>query len=139
MLPFAETTEYGVKFKTEVPVKIRFLRFTSKAPAPMPGDPYQQLIEPAGRYLIHNPDPGDLPAGWEKGVVVFQRPLVIWFNENPNAGYDSFSWKRQLETHYKKRGRALSRAIAKDGYDGIVTVMPEVNDTREIVDLTWLK
>lgn len=139
VLPFAETTEYGVSFKTGVPVEIRFLRNTSKAPAPTLDDRYQQRIEPAGRYMIHNPDPGQLSAGWEKGVVTFEHPLVIWFNRHAGVYYDDFSWKKQLEKHYKKRGRALSRAIAADGYDGIVTVMPDSNDTREIVDLTWLR
>lgn len=88
--------------------------------------------------MLHNPDPGDLAPGWEKGVVRFRSPLVIPFNLMPGEYYDERSWKKQLENHYKKRGRALSRAIVKDNYDAVVTVMPGTNDTREIVDLTWL-
>lgn len=135
MLRTVETTEYGVRFKTGVPVDVRFIRGTRRAPPPLLDDRYQQRIEPAGRYLLHNPEPGDLPRDWVSGVAHFNNPLVIAFNLTPGELYDAGSWKMQLASHYGKRGRALSRAIAKDGYDAVVTVMPD-GDTREIVDLT---
>ena len=135
----AETTEYGRLFKTGVPVEVHFVRSTRRAPPPTYGDHYQQKIEPAGRYLLHNPDPGDLAPGWEAGTVNFESPLVVWFNLRPGEYYDTRSWKMQLKRHYGKRGRTLSRAIAADGYDAVVTVMPNTLDTREIVDLTWLR
>jgi hypothetical protein len=134
---FATATEYGVSFETGKPVEVRYIRSTKKAPPPMALDRYQQRIEPAGRYMLHNPEPGDLPPGWESGVVRFQNPLVIPFNRVPGNYYDQWSWKAELAMHYGKRGRALSRAIVRDGYDGIVTVMLGAGDTREIVDLTW--
>jgi hypothetical protein len=135
---FTKATEYGVHFETGVPVTVHYVRGTKKAPPPTVDDRYQQRIEPAGRYMLHNPNPGDLALGWEKGTVHFRRPLVIAFNRVPGNYYDEDSWKKQLEKHYRKRGRALSRAIVKDGYDAVVTVMPGTEDTREIVDLTWL-
>ena len=135
----AETTEYGVHFKTGTPVVVRFLRNTTKAPSAPAGDPYQQRIEPAGRYMIHNPDPGDLPEGWIQGTVRFENPLVLAFNTKQGLYYSDGSWKKQLERFFRKRGRALSRAVFAAGYDGIVTVMPGTGDTREIVDLTWLR
>jgi hypothetical protein len=135
----AETTEYGVHFKTGMPVVVRFVRNAGKAPPPLPGDPYQQRIEPAGRYMVHNPDPGKLTSGWLQGTVTFESPLVLAFNAEQNRYYDDGSWKKQLERFFRKRGRSLSRAVFRAGYDGIVTVMPDTNDTREIVDLTWLR
>lgn len=137
MKRFAVADEYGTHFETGVPVEVRYVRGTTKAPAPLTGDRYQQRIEPAGRYLIHNPDPGDLPRGWEAGVVRFRRPLVVPFNLVPGNLYDERSWKKQLQAHYKKRGTALSRAIVADGYDAVVTAMD--GETREIVDLTMFR
>lgn len=141
MLPHAETSEYGRRFETGVPVAVRFLRNTGKAPSPPPvGDPYQQRIEPAGRYMIHNPDPGELPRGWEQGEVRFENPLVLWFNLRPGQYYDDGSWKKLLSKHYGgKRGLQLSKAIVRSGHDAVITVMPGAMDTREIVDLTWLR
>lgn len=139
MLALAKTKEYGKTFETGVPVTVSFVRGTKKAPAPQLGDPYQQRIEPAGRYMVHNPDPGELPPGWERGEVTFQNPLVVWFNLKQGNFYDNHSWKRQLEKHFGKRGLPLSKAIRRRGHDGIVTVMFGTEDTREIVDLTWLK
>lgn len=133
-----ETTEYGVRFKTGTPVDVHFIRGTRRAPPPLLDDRYQQRIEPAGRYMLHNPNPGDLPRDWMQGVVHFESPLVIPFNLAPGELYDKNSWKMQLVNRYKKRGRALSRAIAKSGYDAVITVMPG-GDTREIVDLTMFK
>lgn len=138
MLREAITIEYGKLFESCRPVTFAYVRNTVPAPRPTHGDRYQQKIEPAGRYLIHNPNPGDLPRGWERGSVHFDRPLVIWFNLQPGEHYNETSWKAQLYAHFRKRGRALSQAIVDSGYDGIVTVMPITDDTREIVDLRWL-
>jgi len=132
----ATATEYGVHFETGVPVKFIFARNTDKSPPAALGDRYQQRIEPAGRYLIHVKNTRHIPREWEHGNIRFKRPLVIPFNLVPGNLYDDSSWKRQLELHYKKRGRALSRAIVVDGYDGIVTVRD--GGTSEIVDLTWM-
>lgn len=140
VLVFANATEYGKVFETDTPVTFKYVRNTKSAPRPRHSflDQYQQRIEPHGRYLLHNPDPGDIPSGWETGTVHFKHPLVVWFNKKPGGYYDEDSWKAQLQQHYKRQGLALSRAIVRDGYDGVVTVMPGTGDTREIVDLTWL-
>lgn len=95
---------------------------------------YGQHIEPHGRYLSEQG--GDhVPDGWESGEVSFQNPLHLPFGDDsyqhPN------NWKHQLSTQYNgKRGKALSRAIAKDGHDAIIT--HDDYGTREIVDLTHL-
>lgn len=136
-MKLATITEYGVRFETGVPVDVRYVRNTRSAPKIKKlSDEFQQRIEPAGRYMLHHPTSEDLAPGWEKGVVHFKSPLVIEFNLEPDNYYDEGSWKRQLERHYKKRGRGLSRAIVADGHDAVVTVRDK--DTREIVDLTWL-
>jgi len=138
-----EATEYGQVFKTGKPVCVRFVRSTEGAPDF--GERYQQHIEPAGRYMIHNPEPGDLPRRWEKGEVCFKKPLVLEFNEDPGGGYDAKSWKVWLHDKYKRKGRALSKHLrCRLGYDGIVTVKAGVLGrgatwTAEIVDLTGVK
>lgn len=137
-----EITEYGVLFKTGVPVTFRYVRNPEKSP--FFGTTYQQDIEPAGRFMLHSRYPA--PDNWEEGTITFRNPLVILLNENPdyqNSGriYDDQSWKQKLSDHYgRKTGKALTQAIRADGYDGIVTVTPGIDnvpgDTREIVDLT---
>ena len=132
----ASVDEYKKHFETGVPVEFRYIRNTKKSPPAPLRDDYQQRIEPAGRYLVHG-GPGSLiPAGWETGTVRFKNPLVIPFNTVEGNLYDDNSWKKRLERRYNKRGRALSEAIVRDGYDAVVTVI--YGETREIVDLTWM-
>lgn len=130
-LELAEITEYGVRFATGVPVVFKYLRNTQKAPNF--GARYGQDIEPAGRYIIHNPEPGDLPARWEAGVAEFHCPLVIPLSADPEQIYGPRGWKATLARHFKAKGRTLSRKLRGLGYDGIVTVHD--GGTREIVDL----
>ena len=141
-LGLAEVTEQGIRFSTGEPVTFRFLRGTR--PAPNLGSKYQQDIEPAGRYMVHNETPGDLAHGWETGIVSFQRPLVLWLTTDPDRIYGPGSWKARLAAAYQATGADLTRALLADGYDSIVTVgryqdhrghRPPVLDTREIVDL----
>lgn len=135
-LPLAVADEYGQHFETGKPVSVKFVRNTQKAPNF--GKLYQQHIEPAGRYMLHNPNPGDPASGWECGEVSFQNPLVIALNTGAPEGriYDENSWKAHLHRVFRKRGLALSAAIRARGHDGIVTVHD--GGTREIVDLTGL-
>jgi len=130
----ATADEQGVQFETGKPVTFQYMR--SKAKAPSLGAKFQQDIEPAGRYLIHNEDPGSrAEERWEIGKITLQHPLVIKFNPVNNVSYDEDSWKANLAQHYGKTGKALSKAIVDDGYDGIVTV-GQGPYTKEIVDLT---
>lgn len=138
-----QVTEYGQHFETGHPVRFGYVRNTSGAPRPPATDPYQQRLEPAGRYLVHNPAPGDLPPGWELGEAEFQSPLVVALNARPSTErtYNEHSWKVALSRTYRDlTGRALSNAIVLDGYDAVVTVAltkdRQPMDTREIVDLT---
>jgi hypothetical protein len=124
--------EYGVFFKTGVPVCFVYVKNTETAP--YFGSRFQQHIEPAGRYIIHNPDPGDLPRGWVRGHICFQKPLVLAFNENDDPTYDAFSWKVALVREFRVAGRKLSLALLKQGYDGVVTTLGDY-ETREIVAL----
>lgn len=135
-----EIEEFGVKFKTGEPVTFNFVRNTTKAPH-LPGDEFQQSLEPAGRYMLHDFEPErEPPKGWEKGTVAFQRPLVIELNSNPDAmgAYDETSWKANLSKQYGgKTGAKLSRALQAAGYDGIVTIEKggKTPGTREIIDI----
>jgi hypothetical protein len=132
--------EHGERFTTGKPVTVRFVRNTRPAPKlrSYEEDRYQQRIDPAGRYIVHNPDPGRLPPDWEKGAVRFEHPLVI---SPRNPIYDENSRKVRLSRRFGgKTGKALSLAIRRAGYDGVVTVTLDGRcrpiDTREIVDLT---
>jgi len=96
--------------------------------APEMGGRFQQDIEPRGRYVVKA---DQAPEGWESGEMMFRNPLVLPWGK----GYDDSSWKVALSKRYGgKTGEDLSRAIAEDGYDGIVTM--DKYGTSEIVDLS---
>jgi hypothetical protein len=101
-------------------------------------DPFQQKIEPAGKYITHVPKEywDTSIENQERGTITFNNPLVIKVNPKVAVIYDENSWKKRLQKTYKKTGKALSAAIAKEGFDGIVTV--RAGETSEIVDLTFL-
>ncbi|MBA3351555.1 MAG: NUDIX domain-containing protein, partial [Blastocatellia bacterium] len=135
----AELDEHGQRFKTGHPVTVNFVRNTQSSPKAPPGDPYQQRIEPHGRYMTHRPDVvSPLPKGWEGGSVQFKNPLVIPFNPSNEGRYDSTSWKARLANTHGVTGRALSQRLASLGHDGIVTIGSHKGrpETSEIVDLT---
>lgn len=139
-LETAELVYKGTRFKTGTPVTFPYVRNNeSAAGMKLPkhvAAQYQVDIEPAGRYLSFDDDP-KYPAapGWEKGEVTFRNPLVIPLNSAGDAGriYDENSWKKNLQRHFKKNGRALSSALKSKGYDGIVTVTSKY--PSEIVQL----
>ena len=145
----AEIHEHGTKFQTGhsvvVPVTHR------KQKTQNFGSRYGQDIEPAGRYVVHghHGEQGTRDEGWGHKVttthdtVHFKNPLVIHHN---GTGSEPGMWKRRLSDQYGgKKGKALSRAIAKDGHDAIVTVDSYNHrgqqhfSTSEIVDLTHLR
>lgn len=131
-LELATSDEEGVHFETGVPVTFRFVRNTEKSPRF--GATFGQDIEPAGRYLLHNEDPGDLPRGWQSGTVTLRSPLVIPLTGDPDKIYGPLGWKARLRDAIGKTGRALSSDLIRRGYDGIVTV-DSGGYTREIVIL----
>lgn len=125
---------FGKQTKTAAaePFSFEYARNTEKSPNF--GGLYGQDIEPHGRYLTQREPSfnyGD-DDRWETGRLTFHNPKHMDFG----GGYSEDSnWKRQLSQEYGgKRGRALSRAVVKDGHDGIVT--HDEDGTREIVDLT---
>jgi len=139
-LQFAKVNENGVRFESGVPVTFDFMRNTERSP--YIGSTYQQDIEPAGRYLLHRPPSSVRQSPWEFGTTTFNNPLVLAFNTG-DAVYDERSWKAQLQRAYGKTGKTLSRALLKEGYDGIVTVelsrAGKPLGTSEIVDLRVVK
>lgn len=140
MLALTSLVVDGVRFETGVPVAFAFMRNTEKSQHF--GAEFGQDIEPAGRYLLAlYGDPRRLPRGWEHGAISFRSPIVLQRQlDRDYAGPGG--WKARLSAHYGgKRGKALSRAILRDGHDGIVTVSEFEHagrlerDTSEIVDL----
>lgn len=101
------------------------------------GETFGQHIEPHGRYMQEKPDgyKHDPKGSLEHGTVHFKNPLVMpW-----GGGYlEPSNWKHVLHRQFKKKGRALSKAIIKKGHDGIITHDPHGNSS-ETVDLTAFK
>ncbi len=87
-------------------------------------------MDPAGRFVVHD----DLGRGrgpderWISGQSTFENPLYIQVN----------GWKERLnETYGGKSGKALSDALKKDGYDGIVTF--DKYGPSEIININDIK
>jgi hypothetical protein len=101
-------------------MKIAYMR--NKEKTAYYGNRYGQNIEPSGEYMIMDDLYGERPnnymlPNYEYGFITFKKPLIIDFIDTTDKG-----WKRTLYNRYNKTGKQLSRAIMKDGYDGIVTV-----------------
>lgn len=139
LLPFVPSMAGMVKAKEP----FTFLRNTIPAPRPLSSatDQFAQKIEPAGRYMIEDTSniakDNKLPDGWISGEHTFDNPKFI---EWGNGGYnDADNWKQVLNKEYKgKKGKSLSKALVKDGYDGIVTIGKD-GETKEIIDLSMFK
>ena len=135
-LPLVEVIEKGILFKTGTPVTFPFLRHLQKAPNF--GSRFQQDIEPAGVYMIHDTDPNPElnEIEYHKGQMHFDNPLVIELNTLPSGRiYNEHSWKALLFKKYNKKGKSLSKVLLDEGYDGIVTVDIKDKVTSEIVKL----
>jgi len=128
-----EVIEQGKRFETGVPVTFRFVRNTERSPKITGADPYAQKIEPHGRFMLHQEDPGTLPSRWETGIISFKCPLVLRLSLDPDKIYGETGWKARLVAATKKKGKPLTCLLRKLGFDGVVTVSED--DTREIVDL----
>lgn len=105
---------------SESDMKIAYMRNNGKTG--YFGSRYGQNIEPSGEYMTlddlweDRPDKYMLP-NYEYGFVTFHKPLIIDFIDTTDKG-----WKKTLSDMYAgKTKKALSKAIMKDGYDGIVT------------------
>jgi hypothetical protein len=129
-------------FETGRPVRFRYMHNTESAP--YLGARYGQDIEPHGTYLLEDEAEGwkhPLP-GWEYGWVEFRNPLVLSFTLEPDEDhYGPHGWKQRLVDEYGKKGKALTKALRRDGYDGVVTYWDQPGHgpsyTKEIVDLTF--
>lgn len=132
-LDLAECTVDGITFKTGKPVTFRYARHSSGASRQFNfGTRFGQDIEPAGRYMnfAAKGDNLEIP-GLETGRQHFDNPLVLYWD-----GYGSDGWKARLSRHFRgKKHKALSTAIKRAGYDGIVTVARDYNHPSEIVVL----
>jgi hypothetical protein len=117
---------------THRPIQLEFYKNTAKAP--FLGDRFGQTIEPAGEYIGTGADASIQLPGFVYGTISFKKPLYI---EYKTTGMDG--WKKDVSEKYGKTGKALSKAIIKDGFDGIITIDSESNEIREIVNLAGKK
>lgn len=98
--------------------------------APNLGTRMGQNLEPSGKYVnLLEKGQTSIPQGWEQGKVNFKKPLVVdWGGAGENG------WKGKLSNKYGGlTGKDLSKAIAKDGYDGIITMDKGI--PQEVVSL----
>ena len=123
--PFDQSS---IEFETGKPVTFPYLHNTQKSPNM--GSRYGQDIEPHGMYITRDEMGWEPQAGYENGNITFNNPLVLQFE-------DTNQWKQELQNTTGKKGKPLSRFLAKKGYDGIVTVDAKGN-TWEIVSLQHL-
>jgi hypothetical protein len=125
--------EKGHLFQTGKEVTIPAIRHEAKAQ--YYGSRFQQDIEPAGLYFQFDSDPNpNPPEGITKFKITLKNPLLLLWNSK-DGGYDENSWKAFLFNKYKKKGKSLSSALMKDGYDSVVTIDRKYNVTSEIVKL----
>jgi len=132
-LQLTAARQAGRHFETGRPVEFRYVRNTERAPHM--GSRFGQDIEPHGRYMVHNEDPGDVPRGWETGTHRFENPIVMRWGTTTGEPH---GWKHRLSSAFGgKKGKALSAALRRRGHDGIVTVdeFQGQPDVREIVAL----
>jgi hypothetical protein len=133
-------SEHGRVFETGRPVTFTFSRNLEPSPKSKHNteDRFQQKVEPVGRYVsIVSENTKPLPGGMV-GTITFNNPIVMKINTGSDNGvYDENSWKMNLSRAFGgKKGKPLSIAIAKAGFDGIVTV--DKYGTSETVDLRFL-
>lgn len=128
-----------LEFETGVPVCFTYLRNEAKLPPGVVPPPiYAQEVEPAGQFFLVaevGADAKSLVPGWVSGRVMVKSPLILPFGE----GYGSVrNWKSALSEEYQGLvGRALTRAIVKDGYDSIMTV-GTYKDVRSLSECVYL-
>ena len=104
------------------------------------GSQFGQDIEPKGEYMSFisptNTNQIELP-NYTYGTIRFNKPLVLeWKSTGPNG------WKKDLSEMFGgKTGKALSNAVKKAGYDGIMTydVYKGQRMWSEIVNLSGTK
>ena len=140
-LPLASVTEEGVRFETGKPVTFKYYRFRQNTGNF--GSRFGQDIEPTGKYMSHQTKAeaftDDQKAAYatqgmrvEEGKATFRKPLVL-----RHGGQRAGGWKQRLSEVFGAKKKALTRALLKAGYDGIVTVDKnrEGNHTSEIISL----
>lgn len=132
--------------KTGEPITLAFTRHTTKSPNM--GSRFAQDIEPKGEYMNYHKKSWGMLDGkqYEYGQITFKNPLVLEHKTTAHGG-----WKTDLSEMYGgKKGKTLSNAIIKDGYDAIITIGDfqdkdengrpiTVTITQEIVNLAGVK
>jgi hypothetical protein len=116
------------------PFKTKYMHNTEKNPFKKSQGQFAMDVEPAGQYFtpLESSPTWDLGENFISGEKSFNNPLVVDFGD----GYEgATNWKRRLYEKYGgKKGKALTNAIRKDGYDSIFTVDGS-GELSEAVDL----
>lgn len=118
--------------------KIAYMRNLGNGKTANYGSRYGQNIEPSGEYMLmdelweERPEKYMLP-NYEYGFITFKHPLIIDFINTTDSG-----WKKTVSDMFNGlKGKRLSSAIQKSGYDGIITVSKY--GPEEIVNLSGEK
>lgn len=109
-----------LKVITETPGPFTFEYFRHLKKSPNMGSRFGQDIEPAGKYMNIKSSGADelirqFPNKYETGNLTFNNPMLL-IQDSP------LEYKKILSEKYGGlTGKKLSKAIIKDGYDGIIT------------------
>jgi len=122
--------------RTGQPVVFNYIHNTESATGlfgkPSKDAAFGRGFEPSGRYVTISTEKNAKETAKRlpniiSGKLVLVNPLVV-----PN---NSLQWKEDLSQKYNgKTGKALSKALIKDGYDGVITT--EEKYITEIVEFT---
>ena len=116
------------------PFRTSYMHNTEKNPFKKSQGQFAMDVEPAGQYFtpLESSPTWDLGENFISGEKSFDNPLFVDFGDSYES---SANWKRQLSERYGgKKGKALTNAIRKDGYDSIFTVDAN-GELSEAVDL----
>ncbi len=101
--------------------------------APNFGSQYGQDIEPAGKYMVLiTPENSVRLPHWTYGKHTFRNPLIISFG---GMYAEESNWKKKLQQQSGATGAKLSKILAEQGYDGIIT-LDENDEISEMVDIS---
>lgn len=128
----APTEIKAAEISTGKPFSSLYIKNLEKAPK-YKDNRFGQDLEPQGKYLnLSSPKSIEFaPSNFEKGVINFQKPLVL-----EHISTDANGWKKTLSDMYGgSTGKVLTNKIKRDGYDGIVTINKDKNYVDEVVSL----
>lgn len=95
--------------------------------APNLGSRFGQDVEPKGTYVLEKDFEGNVNPPWVQGKAVIEKPLIIPVNDETLV-----SWKYELSSQFKAKGKKLTDKLMAKGFDAIITRKSD-GSTGEII------